>query len=90
MKYKFVKESDLGINFINTLNISKIHRENKEIFVPFTDLSEIINGNNLYILNKFSEGLLGIKRKKINEDNLNEENNKFAYELNELSFFFFL
>jgi len=87
MKYKFVKESDLGINFINTLNISKIHRENKEIFVPFTDLSEIINGNNLYILNKFSEGLLGIKRKKINEDNLNEEYNKFAYELNELSFF---
>ena len=87
MKYKFVKESDLGINFINTLNIQKIHSENKEIFVPYKDLSEVINGNDLYILNKFSDGLLGIKRKKINEDNLNEENNKFAYELNELSFF---
>ncbi len=87
MKYKFVKESDLGINFINTLNIPKIHSENKEIFVPYTDLSEIKNGNNLYILNKFLDGLLGIKRQKKNEDNLNEEYNKFAYELNELSFF---
>ncbi len=59
-----MKESDLGINSINTLNISKIHRENKEIFVPYTDLSEIKNGNNLYILNKFLDGLLGIKRQK--------------------------
>ena len=93
MKYKFVKESDLGLNFINTLNIPKIHSENKEIFVPYKDLSEIINGKNLYILKKFSDGILGIKKQNKNEEekdniiNLNEEYHKFAYELNELSFF---
>ena len=58
MKYKFIKESDLGLNFINTLNIPKFYSENKEIFVPNKDLSETINGKNLCVFKKFSDGIL--------------------------------
>ena len=67
MENKFFGKSNLGINFIHTLNIPKIHSENKAIFVPYKDFGEIVNENNINIYKKFKEGILGKKTQRINE-----------------------
>ena len=89
METKFVTESDLNLSLIHSLNIPKIHKENKEIFVPFKDLIDIINENNLSVLRKFSNGILGRKGQKEDEESISSsnENKKFTYELSELSLF---
>ena len=91
MENKFFGKSNIGINFIHTLNIPKIHSENKAIFVPYKDFGEIVNENNINIYKKFKEGILGKKTQRINEkenddSNILYEYHKIGYKLNELSF----
>ena len=83
---QLLTESDLGLDYIYSLNIPKIHKEYKDIFVPFKDLGEILNGHNLDIWKKFSDGILGIKSENVN-DVITTEYKEFAYKLAKLSFF---